>query len=140
MTGSLLPCLLLFVAAQATGMRSIAGTLDDRPVAEGGRAQIELRPSSERDLPGLKDGDRVFKINTPQFRPAGAPKGLSVAFVESGERGFLFVDVNLDGRLTESERIPYALASGNTDPPELSLEYRAGDVRQRRSCRFAARW
>ncbi len=121
MTGSILLCLLLLVAFQATGSRTITGTLDERPIAEGGRAQIELKRSSNRDLPGLKDGDRVFTVNTPQFRPAGAPNGLSVAFVESGDRGFLFVDTNLDGRLTESERHPYAYGT-SADAPELLLE------------------
>jgi thiol-disulfide isomerase/thioredoxin len=70
----------------------------------------------------LRDGDRVFKVNTPQFRPAGAPAGLPVAFVESHDRGFLFVDANLDGRFTESERLPYEAGSMGSDPREVAIE------------------
>jgi thiol-disulfide isomerase/thioredoxin len=96
--------LALVGLAQTPAPRFITGTLNDRLVSAEGRARIELSPSSDRALPGVVDGDRVFRANTPQFRPAGAPGGLAVAFVERRLGGVIFVDANLDGRLTEDER------------------------------------
>ena len=92
--------------AQAPAPVLITGTLE-RVVAENTWAVIELRPSTDRDLPGVTVADRVFRVNTPMFRPPGAPDGLPIAFVETETAAFLFVDANLDGRLTESERRPY---------------------------------
>ena len=101
--------IVLAVAAlsQAPAPALITGTLE-RVVAEDIPASIELRLSTDRDLPGVTAGDRVFRVNTPMFRPPGAPAGLPVAFAETASGGFLFVDANLDGRLSESERRPYS--------------------------------
>jgi thiol-disulfide isomerase/thioredoxin len=95
--------LALVGLAQTPAPRFITGSLSDRLVSAEGRARIELTPSSDRDLPGVVDGDRVYRANTPQFRPAGARAGLAVAFVERRLGGVIFVDANLDGRLTASE-------------------------------------
>jgi thiol-disulfide isomerase/thioredoxin len=97
--------------AQAPAPVLITGTLE-RVVADNTWATIELRPSTDRDLPGVTAGDRVFRVNTPMFRPPGAPDGLPIAFVETEMGSFLFIDTNLDGRLTESERRPYPAGTG----------------------------
>ena len=111
-------------AAQAVPARLLTGTLHDRPVAEGGSAQIELKPSSDRDLPGVAAGGAVFSVETPQFRPAGAPQGLLIALGAARDGWLLFVDRNLDGRLTESEGSPYAPAADASSAEELSIELR----------------
>jgi thiol-disulfide isomerase/thioredoxin len=107
---------LVLLVATNQQKQLIPGTLNDRLSAEG-TTGIELQPSEDRHLPDLSGDDRVFKVRTPQFRPAGAPAGLIVALVESSGGAFLFVDTNVDGQLTASERIPYSL----TQPREVSL-------------------
>jgi thiol-disulfide isomerase/thioredoxin len=110
----------LAVAAlsQAPAPRLITGTLE-RVVADNTWAQIELRPSTDRDLPGVAAGDRVFRVNTPMFRAAGTEDGLPIAFVETDGGAFLFVDANLDGRLTESERRPYQVGTGDRSADDI---------------------
>lgn len=115
-------CLALLGASRSPQTEEIAGRLNDRLVADGGMAQIELKPSNDRDLPGLAAGDRVFRVTTPQFRPAGAPDGILVALVETKDGGFLFLDTNLDGRLTASERTTYTPAAEPLSARELSFD------------------
>lgn len=110
----------LAAAALSQPPALITGTLE-RVVAEDIPASIELRLSTDRDLPGVTAADRVFRVNTPMFRPPGAPSGLPVAFVETGSGGFLFVDANLDGRLTESERRPYTPGPNYGSAHEVSF-------------------
>ena len=114
--------IVLAVAAlsQAPAPTLITGTLE-RLVAEDIPSSIELGLSTDRDLPGVAAGDRVFRVNTPMFRPPGAPAGLPVAFVETGSGGFLFVDANLDGRLTESERRSYTPGTNYGSAHEVSF-------------------
>jgi thiol-disulfide isomerase/thioredoxin len=104
--------------SQAPAPALITGTLE-RVVAENTLAQIELRPSTDRELPGVSAADRVFRVNTPMFRPPGAPNGLPIAFVETEAGAFLFVDANLDGRLTESERHPYPSGTADRSADEM---------------------
>ena len=102
--------------------QEILGTLNERLVSEGLLAQMDLKPVTDLDLPGVAEGDRVFALRLPQFRPAGVPEGLPVAFVETKDGGFLFVDTNVDGQLTASERVPYAAGSDYAESRELALE------------------
>jgi thiol-disulfide isomerase/thioredoxin len=122
--------LIAIAAAQVTqaapSASSIRGTFSDVLVGGDGIAVSELRPSTDRDLPGLAAGDRVFKVNLPQFRPPGAPDGLLVAYVE-GERGAtLFIDTNLDGRLDEKEGRPYTAGADRTDAREVRVDLVTG--------------
>ena len=110
-TASLALFLSLVGALQSIQPQEIVGTLNERLVSEDLRAQMDLKPATDRDLPGVVEGDRVFALRLPQFRPAGASEGLPVAFVETKDGGFLFVDTNVDGQLTASERVPYTAAS-----------------------------
>ena len=55
------------------------------------------------------------------FKQPSAPKGLAVALVEGGSGAFLFLDTDLDGRLTESERRPYSLGDGHSDTQAVSF-------------------
>jgi thiol-disulfide isomerase/thioredoxin len=112
---------LVLAALPALQTAEIAGKLSDRLVAEDLMARIELKPSSARDLPGLADDDRVFRATTPQFRPAGAPEGLSIALVETKDATFLYVDTNVDGRLTASERTSYAAEEDQRSARDVSL-------------------
>lgn len=114
------PALSLALLSGAQTPQRLTGTFTDLIVPEGGRAIIELKPSDAQGIPGATEGDRVFRVATPQFRPAGAPGGLLVAFVETRDGGFLFVDRNIDGRLTESERTPYT--RGSPSPEEIQLD------------------
>lgn len=103
---------------------ALRGTLNERLVAEGGMATIELKPSQDRDLPGVAAGDRVFRVATPQFRPLNAREGLPVAFVETTSGGWLFVDADVDGRLTQAERRPYVPEDEYGGAPEVPVEIR----------------
>ena len=47
-----------------------------------------------------------------------------MALVDGRRGSFLFIDVDLDDRLTESERIPYTLAEGHTEAQEVSFNVR----------------
>ena len=105
----------MFAILQIAEPNRITGTLADRPTPEAMMAQIELRPSEARDIPGVSDKDRVFRANTPQFRPPGSPGGLTVAWVEAEKGTYLYVDKNLDGRLEQSER------TAHTAGAELAL-------------------
>src|SRR5215471_3490968 len=103
-----LPVLVLAFVSVAAGQDPagtvLIGTLDDRVAAEGVNAVAPLNPSTDRNLPGIADSDVVFRANLPQFRPSGAPNGLAVAYVQTLSDGWLFVDANVDGRFSESER------------------------------------
>ena len=123
----MLSVLIAIVAAQAVPPApAIVGTFADALISGDGIAVFELRPSSDRDLPRVVPGDRVFKANLPQFRPPGAPNGLLIAYVE-GERGAtLFIDTNLDGRLEESEGRPYTAGADRTDAREIRVDLVTG--------------
>jgi thiol-disulfide isomerase/thioredoxin len=112
---------VLLVASQTPDVR-LAGTLNDRLVAEEGLARIELKPATDRDLPGVGPADRVYRIATPQFRPMDARDGLPIAFVETTSGGWLFVDANVDGRLTEAERRSYVPGDEYSSAPEVTVE------------------
>ena len=114
------------ILAQAAGTApAITGTFADALVSEG-LTMFELRPSPDRDLPGVAPGDRVFKVQLPQFRPPGARGGLLVAYVDSQQGGALFVDANLDGRLVEKERIPYTARGSDYQSEEVRVDIATG--------------
>jgi len=97
----------LTAGLQAAEPQRIKGTFT-RLTAEAAFTQFELSPSQDRNLPGVRPDDRVYRATLPQFRIAGATMGLPVAFVETASGGFLFVDANFDGKLTEDERVSAA--------------------------------
>jgi peroxiredoxin len=75
---------VLLSALQAAQPTLITGTLKDRPILEAGAHSVaELKPSDDRDLPGVTAGDRIFRGNTIQFRSDAGPTGLAIAFVET---------------------------------------------------------
>ena len=118
---------IAFIAAQAVQPSpAITGTFADALIGSDGIAMLELRPSSDRDVPGLTSADRVFKANLPQFRPAGAPDGLLVAYVEAERGSSLFIDENLDGRLEPSEGRPYVAAADRNDAREVRVDLVTG--------------
>jgi thiol-disulfide isomerase/thioredoxin len=121
----MIPLLIALIVVQSAPGARITGTFTDTLVAEG-MTMFELRPSPDRDLPGVADGDRVFKVNLPQFRPPGARSGLLVAYVVSEKGGALFVDANLDGRLAAKERIPYVAGATAEDSPDVRVEITTG--------------
>jgi thiol-disulfide isomerase/thioredoxin len=92
---------------QTPDPQQIKGTLSDRIVAEGMMARIELRPAAPGEVPGAREGDNAFIARTPQFRPPGSEMGLLVAYLENDAGKFIFIDRDLDGRITESEGISY---------------------------------
>src|SRR5918993_1741441 len=112
--------LLLTLALQQPGT-VFTGTLNDRLISEPRRIGVELKPSRDIEVPGLGKGDRVHAATIEMFKQRSAPKGLAVALVEGSRGSFLFIDVNLDGRLAESERITYKLAYGHADAQEVSF-------------------
>lgn len=113
--------LALLGASQAVQPGLISGTLDDRIVPDDLTARVELKPSTDRNLPGVSPGDRVFTGWTSSFASGDAAR-LPVALVETPEGSFLFVDTNVDGRLTASERIPYEPGTEHEPARELTLQ------------------
>jgi thiol-disulfide isomerase/thioredoxin len=114
-------CLALVAGVQNPASKFITGKFNESLTSEG-MAQIELRLSTSRDLPGIDEDDRVFKANTPQFRPPGAPDGLAVAFVETKTGTLLFVDVDRDGQFTERERFEYGTATQPVPPRDVTID------------------
>jgi thiol-disulfide isomerase/thioredoxin len=114
-------CVALAVCVQDQSPKFITGELNEKLTSEG-LAQIELRLSTARDLPGVDDDDRVFKANTPQFRLPGASEGLAVAFVETKTGTLLFVDVDRDGKMTERERFEYGTPSQPVPQREVAID------------------
>jgi thiol-disulfide isomerase/thioredoxin len=103
--------LVVYVAGSQQPNPTLVGTLEDHVVAEGLNAVAPLKRSEDRNLPGVTAADTVFRANLPQFRPPGAANGLLVAVVLSRTGGWLFIDANVDGQLTESERVKYIPAA-----------------------------
>src|SRR5688572_27297368 len=85
-------------ALQAPSAKFLTGTLNERLVAEGALAQIELKPSANRDLPGVAAGAEVFAAAIPQFHALGAGDGFRVALATTEDGWLLFVDSYADGR------------------------------------------
>jgi thiol-disulfide isomerase/thioredoxin len=105
----------------------ITGRLKDRPVLEAGvMTRTELKPSDDRDLPGVTAGDRVFRGSVVSFRSADGSPGMAIALVETDSGSFLFIDANRDGRLAESERMPYTTAGRYESARDVSVEVAAG--------------
>jgi thiol-disulfide isomerase/thioredoxin len=113
--------LALLGASQGIQPKLISGTLDDRIVPDDLMARVELKSSTDRNLPGVSSGDRVFTAWTSGFA-AGDAARLRVALVETPEASFLFVDTNVDGELSESERIPYEPGTEYESARELTLQ------------------
>lgn len=111
---------LLAAVLQAAEPRTITGRFE-RLVAESAFTQIELILSDDRDLPSVSVGDRVYRASLPLFRLPGSPGGLRVAFAETASGGFLFVDANFDGRLTEGERVAASLRDGVNSRDSLTI-------------------
>ena len=116
-----LACVALAVCVQDPSPKFIPGKFNERLTIEG-LAQVELRPSTARDLPGIDEDDRVFTAKTPQFRVPGAPEGMAVAFVETKTGTLLFVDADRDGKMTERERFEYGTASQPVPPREIAID------------------
>jgi len=115
---------LVFVAAsQISPGQAIVGSID-RVTSEGRQALIELTPSTDRNLPGVVEGDRVFRALAPQLRAGSATSGLLIAFVERASGSLLFIDRNLDARLTSNEGLASEPGSPFTEAGELAFELR----------------
>lgn len=112
---------LALLGAQAAPPHLISGTLDGRIIPDDSMARVELKPSTDRDLPGVSPDDRVFRAWTSSFA-AGVAARLPVALVETPERSFLFVDTNTDGRLSASERMAYEPGTEYESARELTLQ------------------
>jgi thiol-disulfide isomerase/thioredoxin len=119
MTVLLLWLLALQGTAQQPG-RTIVGTID-RLVPGGGQARVELRLSTDRDVPGVAEGDRVYRAVAREFTAGGATSGLLVAFVERSTGIVLFLDRNLDGRLSIDEGLASTPEATFIDGPELTF-------------------
>jgi thiol-disulfide isomerase/thioredoxin len=117
------PLAILLASSQVPDSR-LEGRLNDRLVAEDDMARIELKPSDNRDLPDVGPDDRVFRVATPQFHPINARGGLSVAFVETRSGGWLYVDADVDGHLSASERMPYIPGDEYSSAPDAAVEIR----------------
>jgi thiol-disulfide isomerase/thioredoxin len=115
---------LLVLILQSPSPTIYTGTLNGHLISESRMIGIELEPSRDLEVPGLVEGDRAYSATIEMFKQPSAPRGLAVVLVEGSGGSFLFIDVNLDGRLAESERIPYKLVDGHTDVQEVSFNVR----------------
>ncbi len=107
-------------ASGQTPSQTIVGTIE-RVTAEGQQALIPLPLSKDRNLPGVGEGDRVFRT---QFRAGRS--GLQIAFVERTDGGVLFLDRNLDGRLSADEGAPYRPGNPFTQGPDVRFDLQVG--------------
>ena len=131
--------LTILASAQSPQSGPIVGTLADRPVPEAAMTGFELKPSDDRNLPGVAADDKVYRARPPQFRGVG--QGLEIAWVEAANgKSYLFVDTNFDGRLIEAERreLPAGSHSGPHDfelavAPGLTLPFRCSTASIRSS-------
>ena len=120
-SGSLFALILILQASTPT---SFTGTLNDRLISEPRMIGAELKATTDVTVPGIRPGDKVYAATIEMFKQPSAPKGLAVALVE-GERGpFLFVDTNLDNRLSEAERMPLTLSEGHSETKAVSFDVR----------------
>ena len=113
---------LLVIAAQTT----FTGTLSERLVAEKGTMRLELKPAENTALPGVEKGDRIYTALDRRFKQPSAPEGMAVALVQSRSGSFLFADMNLDGQLTESERMPCKVGATQEKAGDVPVEARLG--------------
>src|SRR5262245_46356105 len=116
-----LACVALAICVQDPSPKFITGKFNERLTIEG-LAQVELRPTTARDLPGIDEDDRVFTAKAPQFRLPGAPEGMTVAFVETKTGTLLFVDADRDGKMTEGERFEYGTAAQPVPQREIAID------------------
>ena len=98
---------IILATLQQPSATLFTGTLSDRLTSESRMIGVELKPSTDLEIPGLLKGDAVYAATIEMFKQPSAPNGLAVALVEGARGSFLFIDADLDGRLEESERIPY---------------------------------
>lgn len=114
---ALLSSLALVIGGQVAPGPTIVGTIDGL-TSEKPAALVQFQLSSDRNLPGLTEGDRVFRATTR----GGAVAGMLVAFVERAAGGVLFVDRNFDGHLTADESMPVAPGSPFGGGPDTAFE------------------
>ena len=81
------------------------GTLADKPTPDGRMIGAEFKASTRTDLPGFQDGDTVLAFKVSQFKSAAAPGGFEVLLLQRGDVVHLFADRNLDGKITEADRV-----------------------------------
>lgn len=116
-----LPLLILQTATPAV----FTGKLNDRLTSDSSRMiGVELKQTTEARVTDLMEGDKVFAAWIEMFKQPSAPRGLAVALVEGSRGSFLFVDKNLDGTLTESERIPHPVEQGHKVAKGVPFEVR----------------
>ena len=115
---------LLYLSAQSTAPATFTGTLNERLVAEKGMTRLELKPAESLAVPGAEKGDRVYTAVDRRLKHPSAPEGMVVALVQSRSGSFLFADANLDGQLTESERLPCKVGATQEKAEEVPVEVR----------------
>lgn len=94
----------------APGQATIVGTIE-RMAPGGGRAGVQLQLSTDRSLPGVVEGDRVFRAVAREFKGGGEVAYFLIAFVERANGGVLYLDRNLDGRLSIDEGLESTAAA-----------------------------
>lgn len=107
-----------------TPSQTIVGTIER--VTSERQALVELTLSTDRNLPGVASGDRVFRATAPQLRARNGASGLQIAFVERPGGGVLFIDRNLDGRLSADEGADYSPVSPFGRTGELAFDLNPG--------------
>jgi thiol-disulfide isomerase/thioredoxin len=122
----LAPSLLLLLGLQAPSSGTFTGKLNDRMITDSRMVGVQLKPTSELDIPGAREGDRIYGATIDMFKQPSAPKGLGVALVEGARETFLFLDTDLDGRFGESERMRYTPGTDFKEAKEISVNVALG--------------
>ena len=81
------------------------GTLADRPTTDGRMIGADFAPSTRTDVPGFAKGDTVLSARATSFKSAAAPNGFEVVLLQRGGVVHLFADRNLDGKITEADKV-----------------------------------
>ncbi len=121
-----LPALLalLLVAVPCVAQMMFSGTVNERLVAEKGTRKLDLTPAQGTTIPGAGKDDRIYTTLDRRFKAPSAPEGLMLALVQSRSGSSLFADVNLDGQLTESERMPCSIGATQEKAGDVPIEVR----------------
>jgi thiol-disulfide isomerase/thioredoxin len=83
----------------------LTGKLGEKPTHDGRMIFGDFTPSARIDIPGYATGDKVLTFRATSFKSAAAPNGFEVVLLQRGEVVHLFADRDMDGKITEKDRV-----------------------------------
>ena len=102
------------------------GTLADKPASDGRMIGADFKPSTRTDVPGFAQGDTVLSARATLFKSAKAPNGFEVVLLQRGDVVHLFADRNMDGQITDADRVAEMRDTTNVTSWEHEWQLPAG--------------